>query len=67
MMGSDWTLCAGIVDFLPFDYVLVQRKGSPWVWVYRQPAPERVPVFVTRFIITPADPHFPYGFDVLPD
>jgi len=67
MQNSDWELCAVLVDFLPFEYWLVKRRGSPWVWVYRSRAPELLPALVTRLFITPAAPHFPHDIDVLPD
>jgi hypothetical protein len=67
MQDSDWLLCAGVPDFFPADYVLVQRRGSPWVWLYQRTVFLRPPTFRGRFLITPANPHFPYGFDVDPD
>lgn len=67
MQDSDWELCAGIPEFLPFKMVLVKRTGSPWFWLYDVNDPDQLPDFWGRLLITPAFPHFPYGIEVEPD
>jgi len=67
MQDSDWELCAGLVEFLPFDYVIVKRTGSPFWWVYSNLDPDQLPAFDSRHLIHAPDLHFPYGQEVLPD
>lgn len=67
MWGSDWELSARLLDW-PFDAVVV--KSQRWnpiryeIWILH---PDDVPEFYGRFAKPTEFPHFPYGYDVLPD
>lgn len=67
MWGSDWQLCASVVDGgLPYLYLVKRATVVPRMWLY-QIVPGQLPTFIASALIPPATPHFPWGEPVDPD
>lgn len=67
MSYSDWRLAARLVEDPGYVVVAIWPYPNPDYAIFDVSDPNQLPEFVGEFHITPADPHFPYGWEVEPD
>jgi len=67
MWGSDWLMCARVLNPAPYYEVFVVNRGDGISWEYYTTGPGQIPSYGSSVSPPPWAPHFPYGVAVHPD